>query len=59
MHADRLTERTVVQKQDRALLEVIYTVVEHFAQHTGQIIFATKRLTGLDLGYQKHLGRPG
>jgi hypothetical protein len=30
-------------------------VVEHFAQHTGQIIFVTKMLTGDDLGYFKHL----
>jgi hypothetical protein len=37
---------------------VVYTAVEHFAQHTGQIIFATKMLTGRDLGYYKHLNRP-
>jgi len=30
----------------------------HFAQHTGQIIFATKMFTGQDLGYFKHLNRP-
>ena len=33
----------------------IYHVVEHFAGHTGQIIFATKLLTGHDLGYYKDL----
>ena len=33
----------------------IYHVVEHFAGHTGQIIFATKLLTGQDLGYYKDL----
>jgi hypothetical protein len=47
-----------VQNQQKAVLEAIYTVVEHFAQHTGQIIFATKMLTGRDLGYYKHLNRP-
>lgn len=52
----RLTERTTVQKQDKAVLEAIYAVVEHFAQHTGQIVFATKMLTGQDLEYHKHLG---
>jgi hypothetical protein len=30
-------------------------VVEHFAQHTGQILFATKALTGQDLGFYRHL----
>ena len=36
-------------------MEAIFHVVEHFAQHTGQILFATKLLTGEDLGYYKHL----
>jgi len=31
-------------------------VVEHFSMHTGQIIFATKMLTGSDLGFYRHLG---
>lgn len=30
-------------------------VTEHFAQHTGQIIFGTKMLTGTDLGFYRHL----
>ena len=30
-------------------------VVEHFAQHTGQIILLTKALTGEDLGFYRHL----
>lgn len=30
-------------------LEAIFKVVEHFGQHTGQIILLTKSLTGLDL----------
>lgn len=53
----RLPEKITVQNQQIAVLEAIYTVVEHFAQHTGQIIFATKMLTGRDLGYYKHLNR--
>jgi hypothetical protein len=32
-------------------------VTEHFAQHTGQIIYATKLLTGADLGYYRHLSK--
>ena len=56
--ASRLLEKITVQNQRKTLLEVIYTAVEHFAQHTGQIIFATKMLTGSDLGYYKHLSQP-
>jgi uncharacterized damage-inducible protein DinB len=55
---ERLTERKTIQKvYDTTLMEAIYHVVEHFAQHTGQIIFATKLLTGEDLGYYKHLSK--
>ncbi len=54
----RLTDKISVQKYDVTVLEAIYHVVEHFSQHTGQIIFATKLLTGQDLGYYKHLNRP-
>lgn len=54
----RLTETITVQKYDVTVTEAIYHVVEHFAQHAGQIIFATKLLTGQDLGYYKHLNRP-
>ncbi len=54
----RLSDRTTIQKYDVTLMEAIYHVVEHFAQHTGQIIFATKLLTGQDLGYYRHLNQP-
>jgi uncharacterized damage-inducible protein DinB len=53
--AERLAERIVVQKYDVTVLEAIYHVVEHFSMHTGQIIFATKMLTGSDLGFHRHL----
>ena len=53
--AQRLTERIVVQKYPVTVLEAIYHVVEHFSMHTGQIIFATKMLTGLDLGFYRQL----
>ena len=54
----RLSEKLTIQKYDVTLMEAIYHVVEHFSQHTGQIIFATKLLTGQDLGYYKHLNQP-
>ena len=44
-----------VQKYNIPKMEAIYHVVEHFAQHTGQIIFATKLLTGEELGFYTHL----
>jgi hypothetical protein len=39
------------------VLEAIYAVVEHFSGHTGQIVYATKMLTGEDLGYYKYLNK--
>lgn len=54
---ERLRERVVIQNYDVTVFEAVYHVVEHFAQHTGQIQFRTKQLTGADLGYYKHLSR--
>jgi len=54
----RLMEKTTIQNYNVTLVEVIVHVLEHFAQHTGQIIFGTKLLTGQDLGYYKHLNQP-
>jgi uncharacterized damage-inducible protein DinB len=53
--AVRLAEQVTIQKYDVTVLEAIAHVVEHFSQHTGQIMFATKMLTGQDLGYYRHL----
>jgi hypothetical protein len=39
-----------VQNFDVSRMEAVYHVVEHFAGHTFQIIFATKLLTGQDVG---------
>jgi hypothetical protein len=55
---DRLMETYQPQKYRVAIFEGIYHVVEHFAEHTGQIIFATKLLTGQDMGFYKHLNQP-
>jgi uncharacterized damage-inducible protein DinB len=58
---EKLSERKTIQKHyDVSLMEAIYHVVEHFSMHTGQIIFATKLLTGTDLGFYSYLRRsPG
>ncbi len=52
---ETLMHETRIQNYDVTVLSAIYHVVEHFAQHTGQIIFATKALTGEDLGFYSHL----
>ena len=51
----RLADRVAIQGYEMTVLEAIYHVVEHFAGHAGQIIFATKMLTGADLGFYRHL----
>jgi hypothetical protein len=48
-----------VQVYDVSVLQAVYHVVEHFSQHTGQIIFATKLFTGADLGFYRHLSNFG
>jgi uncharacterized damage-inducible protein DinB len=53
----RLPEARTIQNCDVTVMEAILRVVEHFSQHTGQIMFATKLLTGQDLGYYKHITR--
>lgn len=40
-------------------VEAVFHVVEHFSHHTGQIIFATKMLTGKDLVFYPELQRGG
>ena len=57
--AVRLTERILPQGYDVTVLEAIAHVVEHFSQHTGQVILLTKLLTGVDLAYYQHLRGAG
>lgn len=52
---ERLLETTRPQNYEVTVLEAIYRVVEHFSGHTGQIIAATKAMTGADLGFHRHL----
>ncbi|MEO8051920.1 MAG: DUF1572 family protein [Acidobacteriota bacterium] len=53
--AGRLMEHTQNQGCDCTVLAAIYHVVEHFAGHTFQIIYANKFATGEDLGFYAHL----
>jgi uncharacterized damage-inducible protein DinB len=52
---ERLAAQMAIQGYRVSVLEAIYHVVEHFSMHTGQILFATKMLTGTDLGFYRHL----
>ena len=52
---EQIGEPLKIQGYHVTVMESIYHVVEHFSGHTGQIIFATKMLTGADLGYYAHL----
>jgi uncharacterized damage-inducible protein DinB len=44
-----------IQGYDVTVQQAIYHVVEHLAEHTGQIIWATKGLTGDDLRFYAYL----
>jgi len=55
----QLTRMYEIQNYSVSGVEAVYHVVEHFAEHTGQIIFATKALTGQGLGFYDHLRNPG
>ena len=56
--AEQLSERVTIQGYDKTILEAVYHVVEHFSHHAGQILYATKLLTGNDLGFYRHLSQP-
>ncbi|HCA78670.1 MAG TPA: hypothetical protein DEP53_02945 [Bacteroidetes bacterium] len=48
---DRFSDKTVLQGRERTYLEVLAIVLEHFALHTGQIIYIAKLKTGKDLKF--------
>ena len=50
-----LKQRRSIQGYDVTVLEAVHHVTEHFAMHAGQILYATKLLTGTDLGFFRHL----
>jgi uncharacterized damage-inducible protein DinB len=55
LSAGQLTANYSIQNYDVSGVYALLHVVEHFAQHTGQIIFATKLLTGENLGFYRNL----
>jgi uncharacterized damage-inducible protein DinB len=54
----RLLDTITPQNYQVSVIEAMLHVVEHFAEHTGQIILLTKALTGEDLGFFAHLRGP-
>ena len=51
LSTEQLTRTYTIQDRANTGLEVVFHVVEHFGQHTGQIIFLTKALTNEDLAF--------
>jgi hypothetical protein len=51
LDASKLAASVTTGDSPTHILNVVYQVVGHFQQHTGQIMFATKLLTQDDLGF--------
>lgn len=56
--AERLAETVTIQGYTLTLLEAIYHVVEHFSEHTGQVILLARLATGASPGFYRHLETP-
>lgn len=52
----RLLETTRIQIYEVSLMQAILHVVEHFSHHLGQIIYLTKSVRDVDLGFYARLG---
>lgn len=55
--AGALIEKRRIQVYDVSVIQAVTHVAVHFAEHTGQIIWATKRMTGEDLGFYSYLNK--
>ena len=52
---DELLGKRKIQVYNLTILNAVYHVVEHFGGHTGQIMWATKRMLGEDLNFYGYL----
>ena len=52
---DALLGKRKIQVYNLTVLNAVYHVVEHFGEHTGQIMWATKRMLGEDLNFYGYL----
>ena len=55
--APELLSERKIKLSNVTVLEAIYHIVDHLSGHTGQIISATKRITGKSLGFSSSLTR--
>jgi len=51
--SDDLSEVRSIQGRQVTVLDAVYHVVEHFAMHTGQIVYVTKERTDRDLAFYR------
>ena len=58
VEAATLVERRTIQSYDVTVMQAIYTVVEHFSMHTGQIILLAKMWKGNLEFYDMSGGQP-
>lgn len=49
--SERFSETTILQGRERSYLEILSIVLEHFALHTGQILYIAKLKIGKDLKF--------
>lgn len=57
LDAENLRVRHMIQGYDVSTQTAIFHVVEHFSWHSGQIVFATKEITDLDVSLYDASGR--
>jgi uncharacterized damage-inducible protein DinB len=55
---EELLLKRKIQVFELTVLHAIYHCIEHLAEHTGQIVWATKRMTGEDLRIYSYLDNP-
>ena len=55
LEPDALERTFQIQAYEVTGLQAIFHVVEHFSYHTGQILFITKQLEDVDLGFYAEL----
>ena len=55
LEPDSLERTCQIQTYEVTGLQAIFQVVEHFSYHTGQILFITKQLQDIDLGFYAEL----
>lgn len=57
LRPEELMSMRKIQVYEVTVLHAIYHVAVHFSEHTGQIIWATKGLTGEDLAFYGYLSK--